>query len=347
MSNIKQANKDTFEYAKKLWMDWELVAFPTETVYWLWADALNEKALKKIFELKKRPSDNPLIVHLWDKSEISKYAVISNPIEQKIIGKLMPWPLTILLSKKDNISNIISQNSYVWIRIPSNQVALELLQHSKLAIAAPSANISTKPSATTAQMVKKYFPNNLSLIVDGWESYVGIESTVLRVEEISQCNPMWEDDCKISYKIIIYRPWFVTKEDLEILFDKNKNVSVEYSNKITNISPWNLYQHYSPDAKVHIISDLKNFSVNKSDSIALILTEETIKENEKFLFDLPKNTKIIVWWTKSNLITCAQNLFKIYYQCDLENIKKIIIEQLDEVWFGISIMNRVRKSAEK
>jgi L-threonylcarbamoyladenylate synthase len=350
MNNIKLPNIDTFKYAKQLLLDSKVVAFPTETVYGLGANALDTKALEKIFILKNRPSNNPLILHLWDKDEISKYGTISNPIEQKIIQKLMPWPITILLHKKENIPNLVSSNPYVGIRIPSNQVSLDFLKYCKLPIAAPSANISTKPSPTSAQMVHNYFGEKLPLIIDWWNCHVWIESTVIKVDEISACNPMWVDDYIVSYKITIMRPWFVTKEDLELLFNKNKNVSVQYSLEISNISPWNMYKHYSPRASIKIIQDLdilRQYSKIDEKKIALILTNEFITENKNILSNLSENFQIISWWYQKDLITCAQSLFEIYHQCDQKSIDLILIEQLKEEWLWFSIMNRVKKSAEK
>ena len=350
MKNIKLPNREIFKYAKKLLQDSQVVAFPTETVYGLWANALDTKALEKIFVLKNRPSNNPLIVHVWDKKEINKYGIISNPIEKKIIEKLMPWPITILLNKRENIPNLVSSNPYVGIRIPSNQVSLDFLKYWKLPIAAPSANISTKPSPTSAQMVHNYFGEKLPLIIDWWNCAVWIESTVIKVDEISTCNPMWADDCSVSYKITIMRPWFVTKEDLESLFDKNKNVSVRYSSHISNISPWNMYKHYSPSAIINIVKNpniLQQYLKIKDKKIAFILTDEFITENKNILSDLPQNFHIISWWSQKDLITCAQNLFEIYNKCDQKSIDLIFIEQLKEEWLWFSIMNRVKKSAEK
>ncbi len=350
MKNIQKPSIKTFKYAKQLLQDSKVVSFPTETVYWLWANALDTKALGKIFHLKNRPSNNPLIIHVWNKQEVGKYWIISNPIEKKIINGLMPWPLTILLNKKQNISSLISSNSYVGIRIPSNQVALDFLRYCKLPIAAPSANISTKPSSTSAQMVYNYFWDKIPLIIDGWSCSVGIESTVLKVDEDISCNPTWIQDCDVSYKITIMRPWFITKEDLEFLFKNNNNVLVKYSDKISNISPWNMYKHYSPNANIKIIKDLSEiyqYYKEGNKKTAVVLTDETLNENKNIVSKLPNNIKIISWWSKNNLIICAQKLFDIYYKCDQEWVKSIFIEQLEEEWIWFSIMNRVKKSVEK
>lgn len=351
MENIKLPNTDTFKFAKQLLDNSEVVIFPTETVYWIWANALDTKALNKIFELKNRPSNNPLIVHVWDKKEIEKYAIISNPIEKKIIEKLMPWPITILLPKKENIPNLVSSNPFVGIRIPSNSVALDFLKYCKLPIAAPSANISTKPSPTSVDMVYKYFQNKVPLIIDWWNCSVGIESTVVKIDQNIICNPMWKDNFKASYKIIIMRPWFVTKEDLKELFSKNKSVSIEYSSNLSNISPWNMYKHYAPSANIQIIQKISldliqdNKFLNKK--IAFILTDEFIISNKNIISNLLDKINIIHRWSKKDLISCSQNLFEIYYNCDQLGIDYIFIEQLVEEWLWFSIMNRVKKSAEK
>ncbi len=349
MGNIKQANIETYEYAKKLLFASEVVAFPTETVYGLGANALDTKAVEKIFILKNRPSNNPLIVHVWEKSEIQKYAIISNSIEEKIIEKLMPGSITVLLKKKENIPSVISQNPYVWIRIPSNRVALEFLRYVNLPIAAPSANISTKPSPTSAQMVKEYFNEKVQLIIDWWDCSVGIESTVVKVDELFVHPITWDSNWEVFYKIVIHRPGFVTKEDFETLFSDNQNVFVEYSSDISNISPWNMYKHYSPNASIKIIENLEeiwNISNNiENKKIALILTKETVEKYQNIISWLSKNIKVLLRWSQKNLIVCAQNLFKLYHQCDQEWIDLVFIEWLKEEWLGFSIMNRVKKSA--
>lgn len=326
MTNITQPTPENIAKAKEILANGGVVAFPTETVYWLWANALNEKAVSSIFTIKWRPQDNPIIVHLWDKNKISDYAFIENNIQQKIIDKLMPWPITILLQKKDIIPDLVTAgSSLVWIRIPSNKVALDLLKTCDLPIAAPSANISTKPSPTSAQMVYDNFWDNIPMIIDWDTSNVWIESTVLKVE---------------NNEIIITRPWFVTKEDLEDLFE-NK-VIVNYANKPSEETPWNKYKHYAPKAKVKIISSI-NEICSDCENACLIATSEFIIKNQDSITERPQ-LKAFVWWTKSNLATCAFNLFSLYHQCDKLDIDHIYIQQLPEIGIGFSIMNRVKKS---
>ena len=178
-SNIKKPSYEVYQEAKTLLETWKLVVFPTETIYGLWADARNDRAVLSIFELKWRPQDNPLITHLWYKEQISTYATVENEIQQTIIDKLMPGPLTLLLKKKEwTISNRSCPLDYVWIRLPSNKVAQEFLQISEVPVAAPSANISWKPSPTNAEMVYDNLQDNVPLIIDDWESFAWIESHI-------------------------------------------------------------------------------------------------------------------------------------------------------------------------
>ena len=193
MNNIYLPHSATYLKAKKLLEHNELVVFPTETIYGLGANALSDEAAKKIFRLKGRPNDNPLIVHLGDKEQIPHYAEIENKIQQTIIDKLMPGPITLLLKKKKRwakrtphkaaglISDVVCPIDYVGIRLPSNKIAQEFLQTVQLPIAAPSANISGKPSPTNAQMVYDNLWDKVPMIIDGGESEAGIESTVVRV----------------------------------------------------------------------------------------------------------------------------------------------------------------------
>lgn len=154
----------------------------------------------------------------------------------------MPGPLTILLHKKPIVSDMVTAGSeFVGIRIPQNQIARELLIESDLPIAAPSANISTKPSPTTAAMVRDNFGDKVPMIIDGGQSEVGIESTVVKVE---------------NDRVIITRPGYITKEDLASILPDT--VQVEYATKVSEITPGNMFKHYSPGAKVRIFESIED-----------------------------------------------------------------------------------------
>ena len=342
--NIKSPSEKVYKEAKKLLEAWKLVVFPTETIYGLGADARNDKAVLSIFELKWRPQDNPLITHLWYKEQIKDYATVENEIQQTIIDKLMPGPLTLLLKKKEwTISNRSCPLDYVWIRLPSNLVAQKFLQVAELPVAAPSANISWKPSPTNAKMVYDNLWNNVPLIIDDGESFAWIESSVMRVAP--------DEDKKWNLKIQILRPWFLTKEDLEECF--NHEIKVEYTTKNPELSPWMRYKHYSIAGHVRIFDKLSDITTlskefeSKDTKIWILLTQELIDNNEKIIEKFKNDwITIIPWWTKSNLASCAHSLFDHYHTAEKSWINLLFVERLPEEWIWYWIMNRVKRSAE-
>jgi len=345
--NIKLPSPEVYLEAKKLLEDWQLVVFPTETIYGLGADARNDKAVLSIFELKWRPQDNPLISHLWYKEQISTYATVENEVQQTIIDKLMPGPLTLLLKKKEgSISNRSCPLDYVWIRLPSNKVAQQFLQVSEIPVAAPSANISWKPSPTNAEMVYDNLHDNVPLIIDDWESFAWIESSVMRVVPDEQPG-------KDKLKIQILRPWFLTKEDLEDCF--NHTLRVEYTTKNPELSPWMRYKHYSISGHVRIfdnISDIQKLAEpfiqeNRNTKIWILLTQELLENNKGIINELSQHgITIIPRWTQSNLASCAHALFDCYHNAEKSGINLLFVERLSEDWIGYGIMNRVKRSAE-
>ena len=367
-SNIKLPSEKVYQQAKKLLDDWKLVVFPTETIYGLGADARNDKAVLSIFELKWRPQDNPLITHLWYKEQISDHATVENEIQQTIIDKLMPGPLTLLLKKKEwTISNRSCPLDYVWIRLPSNKVAQRFLQVAEIPVAAPSANISWKPSPTNAKMVYDNLHDNVPLIIDDGESFAGIESSVMRV--VPDENKKWK------LKIQILRPGFLTKEDLEDCF--NHEIKVEYTTKNPELSPWMRYKHYSIAGHVRIFDNLNEvekvclpllrgnvvyndkgveiplgyavspFKKGEQVKIWILLTQELIDNNKNLIENFEKDwITIIPRWTKSNLASCAHSLFDHYHIAEKSWINLLFVERLPEEWIGYWIMNRVKRSAE-
>ena len=343
-SNIKLPSEKVYQEAKKLLEDGKLVVFPTETIYGLGADARDDRAVLSIFELKWRPQDNPLITHLWYKEQIKDYATVENEIQQTIIDKLIPGPLTLLLKKKEwTISNRSCPLDYVWIRLPSNSVAQRFLQVAELPVAAPSANISWKPSPTNAKMVYDNLHDNVPLIIDDWESFAGIESSVMRVVP--------DEDKKWKLKIQILRPGFLTKEDLEDCF--NHEIKVEYTTKNPELSPWMRYKHYSIAGHVRIFDNLKNIPTLSKEfewedtKIWILLTQELIDNNKILIENFEKDwITIIPRWTKSNLASCAHSLFDHYHTAEKSWINLLFVERLPEEWIWYGIMNRVKRSAE-
>lgn len=204
MAIILPADNQNIEKLARMLQKGECIAFPTETVYGLGADATNNFAVEKIFQYKKRPTDNPLIVHFADKKDIAAYAHISHPLEQLLIDRLMPGPFTIILQKKDSVADAATSHlPYVAVRVPDHVIAHKLLLAAKLPIAAPSANRSGRPSPTNAEMVQSNFSDIPLYILDGGPCAVGIESTVVRIVVEKE-----------SPHVQILRPGYITDEDI-------------------------------------------------------------------------------------------------------------------------------------
>ena len=229
-------------YAAKLLADGEVVGIPTETVYGLAADAENEEAVKRIFEAKGRPQDNPLIVHIADVSQLEDYVYDVPEIAYKLAKKFCPGPLTMVLPKRNRIPNITSAGlDTVGIRIPYHPVARKLIVESGKALAAPSANLSGSPSPTTAIHVMNDMNGRIPAVVDGGSCPVGVESTVISFEE---------------KKIRLLRPGFISADELsefaEVICDKHVTEAAMEGEQVR--SPGMKYKHYSPKANVTIIS---------------------------------------------------------------------------------------------
>lgn len=177
-------NTEELKNVANLIKNGEIVVFPTETVYGIGANALDENAVKKIFIAKGRPSDNPLIVHVANKQDIGRVALTPSAVEQKLIDTFMPGPITIILKKKPIIPNAVSAGlDTVGIRMPSNEIANKIISAAEVPIAAPSANISGKPSGTRVQDIREELESKVSVLIDGGESEYGLESTVVKVVE--------------------------------------------------------------------------------------------------------------------------------------------------------------------
>ncbi|MHA2339529.1 MAG: L-threonylcarbamoyladenylate synthase, partial [Candidatus Hodarchaeales archaeon] len=227
---------DLLEQTSKILQNGEVIAFPTETVYGLGANAFNKNAVDKIFEIKGRPSDNPMIVHLHSKNLLSSVVDMQEIKKLNLTATLdrltkafWPGPLTIILPKNKNLPNNVTANlNTVGVRIPSHPIALDLLKKCNLPIAAPSANISGFPSPTTVEDVIEDLYGKIPIIIDGGKCEIGLESTVLDLTE------------KIPR---IFRPGAVTIEELRKFV--GKTIFHEVIENITK-SPGLKYRHYSP-----------------------------------------------------------------------------------------------------
>lgn len=305
----------------------ELVIFPTETVYGLGANALNNDAVNKIFIAKGRPSNNPLIVHLASKDDILKYAIISNSTEQKLIDNFMPGPFTLILKKKDCIPlNVTGGLDTVGIRIPSCDIAIKFLKESNLPIAAPSANLSSKPSGTLVEDIYLEFCEKVPYIIDGGNTSIGLESTVVKV---------------IDNIPTILRPGFITKEDIEYVCGKCNVIKEVFAKPETNKveSPGLLYKHYAPNAKCLLV-----YSNNLENLIDLINKNKTSKT---LIIGSSKLANISCYKYLNygdDLVSIAHNIFHLLRESDKYDVDLIIIEGVKKEGIGLAIMNRLLRS---
>lgn len=314
-----------------------LVAFPTETVYGLGANGLNAEAVKKIFKAKGRPSDNPLILHIANFSMLEELALIENEKIKQVTDFFWPGPLTLVLPKKPQVPIVVTAGlDTVAVRMPDHPVALELIKAAQVPIAAPSANLSGKPSPTMAHHVTKDLFGRIDMVLDGGSTGVGLESTVL---DMSSEVPM------------ILRPGGVTKEQLEQLLGCVAVDQAIVNAQITPKAPGMKYTHYSPDANVTIIrGELNKVKVRvceiyqhfqrEGKRVALIGTSELVTHEDFQQIQL----KVDIG-NKDNLVFMAQQLYSILRKCDEENIDEVIVEAVPIEGIGMAVMNRLEKAA--
>lgn len=316
-------NKNDLLEAAQYIKEGKLVLFPTETVYGIGANGLDDNAVKKIFIAKNRAQDNPLILHISNIKMIDKFAKDLTELEKKLINDFFPGPLTIILKRKDNVPNSVTAGlNTVGIRKPSNEIARDLIELSNTPIAAPSANISGKPSGTNVQDIFKELNNKVDYILDGGDTKIGLESTVIRV---------------INNKIHILRPGKITYDDLnkyaKVIIDSHVFENVKNKEKV--LSPGMKYKHYAPNTKcILVYSDNKNKLVNE-------LKKYDNKNN--LIITNNKNIKLFnnsIGYGKS-LEEISHNIYKILRKVDNKNKKLVIIEGVKSEGLGLAIMNRL------
>lgn len=338
VSEIKDILKeeDKIKEAAQIIKNGGIVAFPTETVYGLGADALNEEAVKKIFIAKGRPQDNPLIVHVASKN-IDKYVQDVPEIAYKLMDKFWPGPLTIILKKRDIIPYVTSANlESVGIRMPDNEIARKLIEMSGTVIAAPSANISGRPSPTDIKRCIEDLDGRVDCIIGGDISRIGVESTIV--------------DCTVNPPLVL-RPGGITLETLKEIdseIEIDKAIMQKPSENLKPKAPGMKYRHYAPNAKVIIVSgnrkntvakikEMVNYNIEKKKNVCIL----TVRENES---EYDKGTKIILG-SLIDLSTVAANLFEALRRCDDLGADLILAEAYEEKGVGVAIMNRLNKAA--
>ena len=302
--------------AAKFILKSDVVAFPTETVYGLGADVFDEKAVKKIFSLKKRPHDNPLIVHIANKKQVYLIAEAVNETAKKLISKYFPGPLTIILKKNEIVPDVVTTGlDTVAVRMPSSKIAREFIRECGVPIAAPSANLSGTPSPTGFGHVLEDFNGKVSCILIGPKSKYGLESTVI--------------DCSGIIPRVL-RPGIITVEELRKI---DSRIKLAGKSSLTK-SPGTKYHHYSPKAKVVVVKSPARNKLNESSAYIGI---KSLLPLDRYKLGMYKRCR--------SKLEYAKSLFSFFRECDAQGIKTIFAEKLDEKGIGLAIMNRLKKAS--
>ncbi len=298
-----------------------LVAFPTETVYGLGADALNALAVARIFDVKDRPRFDPLIVHIADPASTTALCSAIDRTATRLIERFWPGPLTLVLPRTQVIPDIVTAGlPSVAIRMPSHPVALELIREAGVPIAAPSANPFGYLSPTTAEHVREQLGNKVDLILDGGRCPIGIESTVI---DLAGQEP------------VILRLGGLTTEVIEEVIGK---VRISKSNPERPLSPGQLPRHYSPRTPVRIFRD-KSFAVPKGKKAGLLAFQSPKT-------DVPYQA-VEVLSPKGDLREAAANFFSCLHRLDRAELDIIYAESTPEIGLGRAIMDRLHKAEGK
>ncbi|WP_284140300.1 MULTISPECIES: L-threonylcarbamoyladenylate synthase [unclassified Virgibacillus] len=331
--NIRNEQEKTIEQIKaaaKLLEEGYTVAFPTETVYGLGADATNEQAVKEIFMAKGRPQDNPLIAHVATKEQLMKLVENVPAYVDKLIEAFSPGPLTYVLPSNGTCAtNVTAGLQSVGVRIPSHPVAQKLLQIVQVPLAAPSANLSGKPSPTTAEHVWEDLSGRIAGIIDGGPTGVGLESTVV--------------DCTSDIPIIL-RPGGITKEELEEIVGPVMVDPALMNKEDQPKAPGMKYKHYSPDVPLWLYSG------------GLRKIQEAVKAEQKLgkrvgvMADTDMATQLDadhVIALGDDLGDIASHLYDALRTFKEENVDVIICQTFSDKGIGEAIMNRLQKAATK
>ncbi|MFC1480415.1 L-threonylcarbamoyladenylate synthase [Candidatus Omnitrophota bacterium] len=307
-----------------------LVAFPTETVYGLGANALEPRAVTGIFEAKKRPLDDPLIVHITDPKDLHTLAEEVPSEAEKLVNRFWPGPLTVVLKKRELVPDLVTTGlDTVAIRTPSNVIARKFIETAGVPIAAPSANLFGRPSPTTARHVIDDLDGRIDVVLDGGNTEIGIESTVVEF---------------IDGQVVVLRPGGIGVEELqEIVGDIG--VTVELADQ--QRSPGKYPQHYAPNARVIVVENSSN-QVKET----LLLASDIISRGQKVGIlakqehaDEYRDYDVKVLGSEEDGKTCAFRLFHMLREFDGENVDIIMAEGIPEKGMGLAIMNRLRKAA--
>ncbi len=298
-----------------------IVAFPTETVYGLGADAFNPLAVARIFEAKGRPLFDPLIVHIADLSQMGRLTAAIDRRAGRLAGRFWPGPLTMVLPKNDLVPDIVTAGlDTVAVRMPDHLIARDLIMGSGTPIAAPSANRFGYISPTKAAHVLDQLGDRVDMIIDGGDCAVGVESTIIKLT---------------GEKSVILRPGGVPVEEIEAVIGPVERGSAMSTGPE---APGQLPSHYSPSIPVHLAGSIREIDFTRKDAGFLLLRRPS--------FDIPENRTEILS-ADGDLKEAAANLFSSLHRLDRMDIRVIMAEAVPEQGLGLAIMDRLRRAAWK
>jgi len=362
--DINNINQEKINYAAEILKAGGLVAFPTETVYGLGADALQKEAVCKIFAAKGRPSDNPLIVHIADIASLDNLVAEKPPIWEPLAHKFWPGPLTMIFKKSPIIPDEITAGlDTVAIRMPVHPIAMALIKASGLPIAAPSANSSGYPSPTLASHVYEDLNGKIDLIIDGGKADVGLESTVLDITVdpplILRPGGVTLEQLRTVNPDISLDPALSNEPDFTVLSQANLNVNDVLKNKRRDFqakfipkSPGLKYKHYAPKAQliivdgeldkiVNTINNLVDGLENSKKRIGILATDQT----KDYYKEGNKNIIVMSLGNRDHPEEIASNLFRRFREMDEHEVDVIFTEGINKNGIGLAIMNRIKKAA--
>lgn len=321
----ERPRRDAIELAASIIRGGGLVAFPTETVYGLGADAMNENAVRRIYEAKGRPADNPCIVHVDSRKMLDRIAGGVADKADRLIERFWPGPLTLVFERKSEVAPSVSAGlSTVAVRMPANRIALELISVSNSPIAAPSANISGRPSPTCASHVLDDLDERVDLVLDGGTTNIGIESTVL--------------DLTVEPPLIL-RPGWITREALNTVIGP---IGLAAADSDLRSSPGTRHQHYSPRARVVLVEHAS------AESLERVCREHLKTGTVGFI----GHTLLEIVDPSFNMIrlgkdagSYAHSIYACLRDADKNNPDVIVVEGISDVGEGWAVMDRLRRAA--
>lgn len=329
---IDRNQPEGLEEAARILRSGGLVAFPTETVYGLGAVCTDERALLNIFAVKGRPADNPLILHIYHWDQLGQIVSSVSPAAEKLIERYWPGPLTLIFPKRPEISSVVTANlDTVAVRMPSDPAARELLRITDIPVAAPSANLSGKPSPTLGEHVINDLAGKIEMIIDAGPCPAGVESTVL---SLTGAAP------------VLLRPGVITREEMEEVLGK-PILKAKPGDSDRPQAPGMKYRHYAPEAPValfegepeQIVSEINSRLAAKRQGqkvVVLGTTENIPNYHNEWVLDMgPRERPEII----------AGRIYQLLRFCDQLQADQIYIEGTADRGVGTAVINRLRKAA--